>query len=140
VHVTSSDAAAPPRIVAGFLQTEHDRDLAVKVLRKGREILATEPFSRYVIEELEPGAQLQTDQDIIDFTLDQGVAGLHTLGTCAIGPDESDVVDGHLRVRGVQGLRVVDSSVFPQMPSGNCSAPTQALAWIASDIILADNA
>lgn len=140
VHVTSPDPARPPRIVANFLATQHDRDLAVKVLRKGREILATEPFSRYVTEELEPGPQLQTDQEIIDFTLDKGVAGLHTLGTCAIGPDDGDVVDGHLRVRGVEGLRVVDSSVFPQMPSGNCSAPTQALAWIASGIILADNA
>lgn len=140
VHVTSPDPTKPPRVVANFLDTQHDRDLAVKVLRKGREILATEPFSRYVTEELDPGPQLETDEQIIDYTLDSGVAGLHTLGTCAMGPDEDDVVDGHLRVRGVDGLRVVDSSVFPQMPSGNCSAPTQALAWIASDIILADNA
>ncbi|GAA4743595.1 GMC family oxidoreductase N-terminal domain-containing protein [Nocardioides endophyticus] len=140
VHVTSPDPTKPPRVVASFLETQHDRDLAVKVLRKGREILATEPFSRYVTQELEPGPQVSTDEEIIEFTRDSGVAGLHTLGTCAMGPDDDDVVDGHLRVRGVEGLRVVDSSVFPQMPSGNCSAPTQALAWIASDIIIADNA
>lgn len=140
VHVTSPDPTKPPRVVASFLETQHDRDLAVKVLRKGREILATEPFSRYVTQELEPGPQVSTDEEIIEFTRDSGVAGLHTLGTCAMGPDDDDVVDGHLRVRGVEGLRVVDSSVFPQMPSGNCSAPTQALAWIAGDIIVADNA
>lgn len=139
VHITSADPSAPPRIVANFLDTEHDRELAVKVLRKGREILATEPFSKYVVEELDPGPRLQTDEEIIDFTLNKGVAGLHTLGTCAIGPDETDVVDEHLRVRGVQGLRVVDSSVFPQMPSGNCSGPTQALAWIAGGIIRDEN-
>lgn len=139
VHVTSPDASRAPRIVASFLETEHDRDLAVKILRKGRAILATEPFASHVKQELEPGSQLETDEQIIDFTQNLGVSGLHTLGTCAIGPNDDDVVDGHLRVRGVQGLRVVDSSVFPQMPSGNCSAPTQALAWIASKIILDDN-
>ena len=138
IHVTGPKAADAPRIVPNYVSTDHDRDIIPKVLTKAREILATEPFSRYVAEELEPGPQLI--DDVVRYTINNGVAGIHTLGTCAIGPDDDDVLDERLRVRGIDNLRVVDSSVFPQMPSGNCSAPTQALAWIAGDIILADNA
>ncbi|MDT9592153.1 GMC family oxidoreductase N-terminal domain-containing protein [Nocardioides zeae] len=138
IHVTSPDPDAAPRIVPNFMATQHDRDLIPKVLEKARAILATEPFSRLVAEELEPGPALPPKADVADFALNKGVAGIHTLGTCSIGPDADDVVDGRLRVRGVEGLRVVDSSVFPAMPSGNCSAPTQALAWIASGLILED--
>ncbi|WP_439030574.1 GMC family oxidoreductase [Gordonia terrae] len=140
IHITGPSSDDNPTIIPNYLQTEHDRALIPKVLTKAREILASEPFSRYVVSELEPGPALGASPEaVVDYTINKGVAGIHTLGTCAIGPDDDDVVDDRLRVRGLDNVRVVDSSVFPFMPSGNCSAPTQALAWIAADLIRADN-
>lgn len=74
----------------------------------------------------------------LDYALNKGASGYHTLGTCRIGPDPEDVVDERLRVRGVDGLRVVDASIFPAQPSGNNNAPTIAAAWIAAEMILED--
>jgi choline dehydrogenase-like flavoprotein len=74
----------------------------------------------------------------VDYVLNQGGLVSHTVGTCAIGPNDDDVVDERLRVRGTRNLRVVDASIFPDMPSGNNNGPTQAMAWIAADLILQD--
>jgi choline dehydrogenase len=139
IHITGPDATDPPRLTPNFLDTEHDRQLIPKVIRRAREIVAAQPFAKYVSEELDPGPELVDDEELVKYALDKGVSGYHTLGTCAIGPDDTDVVDNRLRVRGTEGLRVVDASVFPQMPSGNNNAPTMALAWIAADLIQADN-
>lgn len=138
IHITGPAPADRPRLVPNFLSTEHDRALVVKGVRKAREILATPPFSDYVEAEIEPGTGLQTDEQIIEYAINKGNAGYHTLGTCAMGPDDDAVVDHHLRVRGTTGLRVVDASVFPWEPSGNNNAPTMAMAWIAADIIRAE--
>lgn len=140
LHITGPDLKDVPRLEPNFLSTEHDRQALIKVLRKAREIAASEPFAKHVVEELQPGPQIATDEQIIDYGINKGNAGAHGLGTCAIGPDDDDVVDGSLRVRGTKGLRVADASVFPDQPSGNNNAPTMALAWIAADIILAENA
>ncbi len=140
LHITGPDVADRPRLVPNYLSTEHDRELLPMVVRRAREILATTPFSKYVVEELEPGPALSDDDDVVRFGIEHGVAGAHALGTCAMGPAEDDVVDDRLRVRGTTGLRVVDASVFPGQPSGNNNAPTMALAWIAADRILADQA
>ena len=140
LHITGPGLKDVPRLEPHFLSTEHDRQALVKVLRKAREIAASEPFAKHVVEELQPGPQISTDEQIIDYGINKGNAGAHGLGTCAIGPDDDDVVDGSLRVRGTKGLRVADASVFPDQPSGNNNAPTMALAWIAADIILAENA
>ncbi|WP_308208218.1 GMC oxidoreductase [Actinomadura madurae] len=67
--------------------------------------------------------------------LEQGTCGYHAIGTCAMGPDDDDVVDPRLRVRGVTGLRVVDASVLPTMVAGNLNGPVSALAWRAADLI-----
>jgi choline dehydrogenase-like flavoprotein len=76
------------------------------------------------------------DEDaILAHALDHGLVGNHAVGTCAIGPDQSDVTDPALRVRGTEGLRVVDASVFPAIPAGNTAAPTMAMAWLAARLI-----
>ena len=81
---------------------------------------------------------MQADQEIIDAGLTTGTPGYHAIGTCAMGPDDDDVVDARLRVRGVTHLRVVDASVLPIMISGNLNGPVSALAWRAADFILDD--
>ncbi|MCU1483014.1 MAG: Choline dehydrogenase [Subtercola sp.] len=138
IHITGTSLHDAPKLVPNFLDTAHDRELLLKVIRKARTILATEPFSNYVVDEVIPGREIQTDEQILDFALNKGKAGYHTLGTCAIGPNDDDVVDDRLRVRGVDGLRVVDASVVPFQPSGNSAAPVMAVAWIAADLIKAD--
>jgi choline dehydrogenase-like flavoprotein len=142
IHITGPGVGDAPRIIANFMQTDHDKQMMTKVFARARQILATAPFSDYVLDEVSPATQLPdpTDVDAVaDYALNFGGTGYHTLGTCAIGPNDNDVVDARLRVRGTSNLRVVDASVFPSMPSGNNNAPTQAMAWIAADIILEDS-
>ena len=82
--------------------------------------------------------EAQTDEEILAAFRRYGGAGLHACGTCAMGQGPEAVVDELLRVRGVEGLRVMDTSIYPEMLSGNTNAPTMALAWRASDLILED--
>lgn len=139
IHITGPAVTDKPRIIPNFLATEHDRQMMAKAVTKAREIAATKPFADYIEDEVVPGPTLVTEADIADYAVNNGATGYHTLGTCAIGPDDDDVVDDRLRVRGTTGLRVIDASVFPAMPSGNNNAPTQALAWIGAELITEDN-
>jgi choline dehydrogenase len=138
IHITGPKASDTPRIVPNYLTSEHDRAITLRTVAKAREILATEPFARLVEAETVPAVELRDDADVRDYALNNGGIGYHGLGTCAIGPDDDDVVDDRLRVRGTSNLRVVDASIFPAMPGGNNNAPTQAMAWIAADLILQD--
>lgn len=140
IHITGTSLSDQPKLVPNFLATEHDRQLLIKVVRKVREIVSTPPFSDHVLKELQPGPGVETDEQILRHGLNQGNSGYHTLGTCAMGPADTDVVDGDLRVRGTTGLRVIDASVLRWEPSGNSVAPTMALAWIAADLILRGHA
>lgn len=136
LHITSADPDAPLDIDSGYLTSDHDRRVGVDIFHKLREFFATAPISSRVKAEISPGPHVQDDQDIIDAALEQGYSGYHTIGTCAMGPEDDDVVDGRLRVRGVRNLRVVDCSVMPVMVSGNLNGPIMAMAWRASDMIL----
>jgi choline dehydrogenase len=101
-----------------------------------REIFEQSPIAEYVSHEMFPGTEAQTDDEIIDSALDGGYCGYHAVGSCAMGPDEDDVVDSRLRVRGVDNLRVVDCSVMPTIVAGNLNGPVMAMAWRAADFIL----
>jgi choline dehydrogenase len=136
LHVTSADPAAPLDINANYFATEHDRTTAVDVFRNIRRLFATDPLAERIERETVPGDGVQTDQEIVDAGLTLGGCGYHTVGTCAMGPNDDDVVDSRLRVRGVGGLRVVDASVLPIMVSGNLNGPVSALAWRAADFIV----
>ncbi len=138
IHITGPQTGDKPRLISDFLTTEHDRTLTVKMFNKARAILATEPLSGLLQAEVSPGIELREDADVLHYAYKRGGGGFHSLGTCAIGPNEDDVVDDRLRVRGTSRLRVVDASVFPVIPSGNNNAPTMAMAWIAADLILQD--
>jgi len=92
-------------------------------------------MDRYRGEELAPGPQVQTDEEIDAFVRANMESTMHPCGSCRMGEDEMAVVDSMLRVRGLQGLRVIDSSVFPSEPNGNLNAPTIMLAERAADLV-----
>jgi choline dehydrogenase-like flavoprotein len=137
IHIGGASPDDSPRIDPSFLSTEHDQRLIRQIADKGLELFATGPIAKLVSERLYPPASVATSGDFAANALSAGASGYHTLGTCAMGPNADDVVDPQLRVRGVEALRVVDASVFPFQPSGNTSAPTQALAWHAASLITA---
>ncbi|WP_280263403.1 GMC family oxidoreductase [Nocardia wallacei] len=135
VRITTADPDAAPDITANYFATDHDRRVAVDTFRTMRRLFATEPLASRVGVETAPGPRVGTDAEIIEACLGGGACGYHAIGTAAMGPDDDDVVDPRLRVRGVSGLRVVDASVLPIMVSGNLNGPVTALAWHAADLI-----
>ncbi|MGN7860879.1 GMC family oxidoreductase [Microbacterium sp. 22303] len=138
IHITGPRVADEPRIVVPYFRTDYDKRTMVQAVRHMRSVLDTPEMQSMGATEYYPGPGVATDDEIVAQALNFGPYGYHTLGTCAIGPDDDDVVDSRLRVRGVRGVRVIDASVFPHQPSGNNSAPTSAAAWIAADMILED--
>jgi choline dehydrogenase-like flavoprotein len=91
-----------------------------------------------VVGETDKSSWAQSDEEILQLHKQYGHSGYHAVGTAAMGPDDSDVLDCQLRVRGVAGLRVVDCSIFREMPSGNTNAPTMAAAWRLAEMIRQD--
>ncbi len=136
VRITSADPAVPPVIVAEYFATEYDRRVGVDLFRRMRELFSIGPIAKRVTAETLPGPEVTDDQEVLDAALDHGYCGYHAMGTCAMGPADDDVVDSRLRVRGVDGLRVVDGSILPIMVSGNLNGPIMAMAWRASDLLL----
>jgi choline dehydrogenase len=137
ITLTSADPFAPPRIVANAYSTEHDVEemlLAVKYLRR---IAAQEPLRSLIAEELRPGPQVQSDDELIaDFRARSGTV-YHPSCTARMGPDPTtSVVDPDLRVHGVAGLRVCDASVFPTLIGGNTNAPAILVGWMGAERIL----
>ena len=137
VAIRSPDAADPPLIAPNYLSTSQDRDVAARSLRLTRRIVQQPALSRYKPREYKPGAEFQTDEELARLAGDIATTIFHPVGTCRMGRDGDDtaVVDSRLRVRGVQGLRVIDASVMPSITSGNTNSPTlmiaeRAAAWV----------
>lgn len=122
VRIASPDPLAAPRIVTNYLRDELDRKAIVAGLRMLREIYAQPAFRDLVADEVLPGSGQATDAALLDFARENGSTVFHAAGTCRMGSDERSVVDTELRVRGVEGLRVIDASVFPEMVSTNTNA------------------
>ena len=137
IELQSPDFRQQPKISLNYLSTPGDRQVAADALKLTRKIvLGTERMKRHEPEELMPGPALQTDQELADAAGDIGTTIFHPVGTCRMGSDPGAVVDDRLKVRGVEGLRVVDASVMPTITSGNTAAPTMMIAEKASDMIL----
>jgi choline dehydrogenase-like flavoprotein len=137
VAITSTDPDAPLDIVANYYTAQYDRKVGLGIFRTIRELFATSPVAGMVDHETLPGPDLPDTADAaIDSALTSGYCGYHAIGTNAMGPEETSVVDPVLRVRGVEGLRIVDCSVLPTMVSGNLNGPMMAMAWHASDVII----
>ncbi|WP_017772264.1 GMC family oxidoreductase [Paraburkholderia kururiensis] len=140
IHIASPDAAAAPAIAPNYLSTDYDRHVAVNALRLTRRIAAAPALAPYRPHEILPGLAYQTEEELQDAAGNVGTTIFHPVGTCRMGTadDPGAVVDSRLRVRGVEGLRVVDASVMPVITSGNTNSPTLMIAERASDMLRAD--
>ncbi|HZR38423.1 MAG TPA: GMC family oxidoreductase N-terminal domain-containing protein [Nevskia sp.] len=138
ITLDSPDPAAPPRIVPNYLDDEQDRRTSVAMVRLMRRLMGQPALQPFLGEELRYTAAARSDEEILAAFRRYGQAGYHAAGTCRMGGDPSSVLDERLRVRGVERLRVMDCSIYPEMISGNTNAPTMALAWRAADLVLED--
>jgi len=139
-HITSKDPAASPAINANHFAEEIDRRTAVDLFKWLRRLGRQPALSQWITEETGKGAAFQTDEEIAANLLLLGGTSFHIAGTAAMGADETSVLDPQLRVRGVDGLRVCDTSIMPTLVSGNTNAPAMAIAMNAADIILSAKA
>ncbi|MEO1552945.1 MAG: choline dehydrogenase [Pseudomonadota bacterium] len=139
VHIKSAAHDHHPAILPNYLHDPLDQQTAVAGLRWARKFAEQDVLAQYIEHEMEPGDELQTDDDLLGYARETGGTIYHPVGTCKMGPDGDTmaVVDDQLRVRGVDGLRVIDASVMPRLVSGNTNAPTIAIAEKASDMIRA---
>jgi len=139
VHIRSADASQPPAIRANYLGEEEDRLRLVDAVKKTRAIFASPVLDPYRAEELLPGHDVRSDDEILDYIRREGVSVYHPVGTCKMGHDETAVVDERLRVRGVKGLRVADASIMPTILSGNTNAACIVIAYKCAEMILQDH-
>ena len=138
VRLRSADSTEAPAIRYNYLDAEEDRRMMVDGLKQLRRLVNTPPFSGYVEAERTPGPAVQTDEQWLQFCRDTGETVYHPTSTCRMGTDPASVVDPRLRVRGVDGLRVVDASVMPAVVSGNTNAAAIMIAERAAELIAQD--
>jgi len=137
VHIAAPEAATAPEIRPNYLSTPGDRLLAAKAIRHARSLMRTKAIARFRPQEMLPGAQHESDEELIRRAGDIATTIFHPVGTCRMGRDPMAVVDPALRVHGIGGLRVVDASIMPAIVSGNTNSPVIMIAEKAADAILA---
>jgi choline dehydrogenase-like flavoprotein len=142
IALKSSDPLDQPAIRLNSLSTAEDQQVAVESLRLVRRIVAMPALQRYRPQEYRPGTHLSTDEELLQGARHIGTTIFHPVGTAKMGADGDPmaVTDARLRVRGVEGLRVVDASVMPTITSGNTNSPTLMIAEKGAAMILEDNA
>jgi choline dehydrogenase len=136
VHIQSDDPAQAPAIRFNYLSTEKDRREWIEAIAKTREIFAQSAFDDLRGSELQPGADAQSDEDVLAFVRSHGESAYHPSCTCPMGVGEHAVLDSELRAQGLDGLRVIDASVMPTITNGNLNAPTVMIAEKGADLIL----
>lgn len=139
VHIKSPRFEDAPAIAPNYLSTAEDRQVAADSLRVTRKIVSQSALAKYKPEEFKPGVQFQTDEELARLAGDIATTIFHPVGTTKMGRDDDAmaVVDSHLRVRGIKGLRVVDAGVMPLITSGNTNSPTLMIAEKAAEWIQA---
>jgi choline dehydrogenase len=131
---------AYPSIQPNYLSTDKDIQEAIVGNRLLRTLASTKPLADIITEELVPGANLQTDEDLLEDFRQRADTVYHPVGTCMMGADPAlSVVDARLRVHGIKGLRVIDASIFPTVTSGNTNAPTVMVAEKGAAMVLEDH-
>jgi len=138
LQITSADGTVPARIEPNYLSTESDQVASIGIIRKIRQLLSQAPLQALIEGETPPTANAHSDDEILDAFRRMGQSGYHACGTCRMGRDDTSVVDPRLRVRGVEGVRIMDCSICPQIIAGNTNAPIMAMSWRASDLIVED--
>ena len=137
IRLADGSGRSPPRIFANYFSDPDDDDMrrSVKAFHIGRQIIATEPYRSLIFSEVRPGAHVVAEEDIRAFIRQVAGTVYHPCGTCRMGQDDKAVVDPELRVHGIDGLRVVDASVMPAIPSPNIHPATIMVAEKGSDAI-----
>ena len=137
VCLRSSDPREDPMVQPNYLSDAVDQGVLLAALKLARQLMASQAMAPYFVGETLPGPQVATDDELLDFARRRGSTAYHLVGTCKMGPnsDPMAVVDSALKVNGIQGLRVVDASVMPQVPSANTLAATLMVAEKAADLI-----
>jgi choline dehydrogenase len=136
LRAVSPDPAVPPAIQPNYLATKRDQDTLVAGLRIGRKVFQTPAMRAVVTEEKSPGEVCNTDEALLDYCRSTGGTTFHATSTCMMGTHPTAVVDNALRVRGIDGLRVVDASIMPAVVSGNTNATVIMIAEKAADAII----
>ena len=142
VRAASADPFADPLVQPHYLDHEDDRRVLLDGVRLARRLLQTQALAHYAEAETMPGPAVQSDDELLDFVRRYGVSSYHLNGTARMGPasDPTAVVDAQLRVHGVQGLRVADASVMPEIPSANTCAASMMIGEKAADLLRAQSA
>jgi choline dehydrogenase-like flavoprotein len=138
VRIQSADPDVPPMVNANHLSTEIDRKKFLAAFRWNRRLSQQPALKKWVVEEVAPSGDMETDEEILANAMKLGGTCFHTAGTARMGVDERAVLDPKLRVRGVEGLRVADTSVMPTLVSGNTNGPAMMIGLRAADFIMAD--
>lgn len=137
IGLNSADPLADPLIDPNYLDHPDDLSKMMRGIEIGRRILSAPPLAEHMADELHPGADVRDEKSMEAFIRRKAETIYHPVGTCRMGKDDAAVVDPELKVRGVQGLRVVDASVMPSLIGGNTNAPTIMIAERAADLIRA---
>jgi choline dehydrogenase len=138
LRIRSADPELAPEIRINYLATETDRAANVEGLKILRKILQAPALRAFTVEEVEPGPKISTDEELLDYCRQRGSTVYHPTSTCRMGNDPLAVVDARLRLRGLEGLRVIDGSIMPDLVSGNTNAAIIMIAEKASRMILED--
>lgn len=139
VHIQSADPNEDPVIHANYLSTDRDVEINLRGIRKMRSIASQASLKPYIVREVRPGPELKSDEELLDFIRTSGQTSWHPIGSCRMGAGEQDVVDHRLRVHGLENLRVIDSSIMPDMPSSNTNAPSLMIGEKGADMVIEDN-
>ncbi|WP_425071344.1 GMC family oxidoreductase [Sagittula sp. S175] len=136
VTLASGDFRDAPRIAPNYLSTEGDKRVAIDAIRLTRRIMAQTALAKYQPEEMKPGASFETDAELAEAAGQVGTTIFHPVSTVRMGMEDEAPLDGQLRFKGMEGLRVVDASVMPRIVSGNTNSPTIMIAEKAADMVL----
>lgn len=136
IGLKSTNPLDAPLIQPNYLDDDYELDVMVKGMRAGRKIFAASPFRPHLGDEMFPGKEVQSDDEIREFIRNKGETIYHPVGTCKMGVDDQAVVDPELRVHGLKGLRVADASIMPTLIGGNTNTPTTMIAEKAAHMIL----
>ena len=136
IRIKSRDPFAAPEIMLNYLSTPEDQRVAAQSMRITRTIMAAKALAKYEPKEWRPGPDCSDDPALVKAAGDLGTTIFHPVGTCKMGHDADAVVDDRLRVRGIEGLRVIDASIMPRITSGNTNAPTYMIAERGAEFVL----
>ena len=140
VRITSNDPQANPELQPNYLQHKTDQETVLRGIHLARKFLQAPPFSELFEQEAVPGSSVQSDEELLTFARETGNTGYHLVGTCMMGPESNPlaVVNSALKVHGIEGLRVIDASIMPNVTSSNTCAASMMIGEKGADLILED--